>query len=181
MRKIPVDYLSITRHKFRAPKGIGALHARRRGPFSALIWCGHQERNQRGGTESVPLIVGLGKAAELARKRPADYEKKVRPLRGELEVHIVKQDIVKHGAERPLAAAFGHSAERRRRAPHRHLCGTRCAGRLRQALRASKSRRGLVQFCPLDTLAPIHPRTKHAWIKVCGLKLAKDLRISIVE
>jgi cysteine desulfurase len=56
VRKIPVDYLSITGHKFHAPKGIGALYVRRKAPFSPLICGGHQERNQRGGTESVPLI-----------------------------------------------------------------------------------------------------------------------------
>ena len=89
VRKIPVDYLSVTGHKFHAPKGIGALYVRRKAPFSPLIWGGHQERNRRGGTESVPLIVGLGKAAELARRHLPDYEKKVRPLRDQLEEGIM--------------------------------------------------------------------------------------------
>lgn len=85
VRKLPVDYLSLTGHKFHAPKGIGALYVRRKTPFSPLIYGGHQERNLRGGTESVPLIVGIGKAAELARRHSLDYEKKVRPLRDKLE------------------------------------------------------------------------------------------------
>jgi cysteine desulfurase len=85
VRRIPVDYLSIRGHKFHAPKGIGALYVHRNAPFSPLIWGGHQERNRRGGTESAPLIVGLGKAAELARKPLPDYEKKVRPLLDEME------------------------------------------------------------------------------------------------
>ncbi len=54
-----------------------------------MVHGGHQERNRRGGTESVPLIVGMGKAAELARKHLPDYEKKVRPLRDELEEGIL--------------------------------------------------------------------------------------------
>jgi len=89
VRKIPADYLSLTGHKFHAPKGIGALCVRRKSPFSPLVYGGHQERNRRGGTESVPLIVGVGKAAQLARKHLPDYEGKVRPLRDELEEGIL--------------------------------------------------------------------------------------------
>jgi cysteine desulfurase len=89
VRKVPADYLSLTGHKFHAPKGIGALYIRRNSPFSPLVHGGHQERNRRGGTESVPLIAGMGKAAELARKHLPGYERKVRPLRDELEEGIL--------------------------------------------------------------------------------------------
>lgn len=89
VRTVPVDYLSITGHKFGAPKGIGALYVRRKTPFVPLIVGGHQEKNRRGGTESVPLIVGLGKAAELAKKKLPDYDKTVRPLRDALEEGIL--------------------------------------------------------------------------------------------
>jgi len=85
VRNVPVAYLSLTGHKFNAPKGIGALYVRRKAPFSPLVYGGHQERNRRGGTESVPLNVGMGKAAELARKHLPDYERNVGPLRDELE------------------------------------------------------------------------------------------------
>ena len=89
MRKASADYLSLTGHKFHAPKGIGVLYVRRKAPFLPFIYGGHQERHRRGGTESVPLIVGLGKAAELARNHLPDYEKKVRPLRDKLEEGIL--------------------------------------------------------------------------------------------
>lgn len=89
VRKVAADYLSLTGHKFHAPKGIGALYVRRKAPFSPLVYGGHQERNLRGGTENVALIVGMGKAAELARKYVPSYEKKVRPLRDELEEGIL--------------------------------------------------------------------------------------------
>lgn len=94
--KLPVDvsalsrdYLSLTGHKLGAPKGIGALFVRRRVPFSPLLHGGHQERGRRGGTECVPLIVGLGKAAELALNKLPDYERIVRPLRVALEAGIL--------------------------------------------------------------------------------------------
>jgi cysteine desulfurase len=89
LRKTQVDYLSLTGHKFHAPKGIGVLYVRRNTPFSPLIRGGHQERNLRGGTENVALIAGMGKAAELARKHLPDYEKKVHLLRDALEKGIL--------------------------------------------------------------------------------------------
>ncbi len=89
VKKIQADYLSLTGHKIHAPKGIGALYVRRKAPFSPFVHGGHQERGFRGGTESVPLIVGMGKAAELARKHLPSYDNKVRPLRDALEDGIL--------------------------------------------------------------------------------------------
>lgn len=67
VREIPVDFLSISGHKFHAPKGIGALYLREGVRFEPLIRGGGQEAGRRSGTENVPYIVGLGKAASLAR------------------------------------------------------------------------------------------------------------------
>ncbi len=89
VRTTEVDYLSLTGHKLHAPKGIGALYVRRKAPFKPLIYGGHQERMLRGGTENVPLIVGLGKAAEMARKHLADFNTQVRPMRDALEHSIL--------------------------------------------------------------------------------------------
>jgi len=89
VRKVQADYLSLTGHKFNAPKGVGALYIRRKVPFSPYLYGGHQEHSVRGGTENVPLIVGMGKAAELARKHLPGYEKKVHPLRDALEEGIL--------------------------------------------------------------------------------------------
>jgi len=89
VRNVPINYLTLTGHKFHAPKGVGALYVKRKTPVSAYVYGGHQERNLRGGTESVPLIVGIGKAAELARKHLPRYEDEVRPLRDTLEEGIL--------------------------------------------------------------------------------------------
>lgn len=90
VRKVKADYLSLTGHKFHAPKGIAALYVHRKAPFSPFVHGGQQERNLRGGTENVALIVGMGEAAKLAAKRLAGYDKKVRPLRDALEDGILK-------------------------------------------------------------------------------------------
>lgn len=85
-----IDYLSLAGHKFNAPKGIGALYVRRKAPFVPLIYGGYQEHSQRGGTENVALMVGMGKAAEMAFTKLSDYERTVRPLRDELERGILQ-------------------------------------------------------------------------------------------
>lgn len=90
VRQVQADYLSLTGHKFHAPKGVGVLYVRRKTAFSPYVYGGHQERNQRGGTENVALIVGIGKAAELAKKRFPNYDNKVRPLRDALENGILE-------------------------------------------------------------------------------------------
>jgi len=62
-----VDMLSLSGHKFHAPKGIGVLYIRRGTRFSPYMIGGHQEKGRRGGTENVASIIALGKAAELAK------------------------------------------------------------------------------------------------------------------
>lgn len=101
--QLPVDYLSLTGHKFNAPKGVGALYIRRGAPFSPLLHGGHQERGLRGGTENVALIAALGEAAELAMKKLPEYEGTVHLLRDALEAGI----LTLSGTE-----LNGHKAER---------------------------------------------------------------------
>jgi cysteine desulfurase len=80
-----IDLLSLSGHKLHAPKGIGALYVKRGTRFRPLIRGGHQERGRRAGTENVPGIVGLGRAAELAQAGLADENTRVRALRDRLE------------------------------------------------------------------------------------------------
>ncbi len=63
----PVDVMSFASHKFHGPKGVGGLFVRRGVRVRPLMVGGPQERGRRGGTENVPGIVGIGKAAELAQ------------------------------------------------------------------------------------------------------------------
>ena len=90
VQETDIDMLSLSAHKFHGPKGVGALYVRRGTRFMPYLMGGHQEKHRRAGTENVPYIVGLGKAAELAQKRLTDgTSAKIAALRDELEQGIV--------------------------------------------------------------------------------------------
>lgn len=76
-----VDLLTMTAHKIYGPKGAGALFVRRGVKIKPIMFGGAQERTIRPGTESLPAIVGLGKAAELAKLHLEDNVEKVQALR----------------------------------------------------------------------------------------------------
>ena len=86
---LPVDLLTISGHKFHAPKGVGALYVRRGITFPPFIIGGHQERNRRAGTENVAGIVGMGLAAEIALSRIAADSEHERKLRDRLEALLL--------------------------------------------------------------------------------------------
>lgn len=82
---LDVDFASITAHKIYGPKGVGALYVRRKKvAIAAEIEGGGQERGMRSGTLNVPGIVGLGRAAEIAREEMAVESKRVAQLRDRL-------------------------------------------------------------------------------------------------
>ncbi|MGK7925253.1 MAG: cysteine desulfurase NifS [Spirulina sp.] len=89
MKESAIDFLAISGHKVHAPKGIGALYVRRGTRFRPLLIGGHQERGRRGGTENVPGIVALGKAAELAEAHLVNVDRE-RHLRDRLEGTILE-------------------------------------------------------------------------------------------
>ncbi len=87
----PIDMLSLSGHKLHGPKGIGALYLRRGIKFRPMIRGGHQERGRRAGTENVPAIIGLGKAAQLALEHMTDENTRVKALRDKLEKGLLSQ------------------------------------------------------------------------------------------
>ena len=86
-----VDMLSLSGHKFHAPKGIGVLYVRKGTKFSPYMIGGHQEEGRRGGTENVASIIALGKAAELAKQNlDQNGYAVVGELRDKLEAALLK-------------------------------------------------------------------------------------------
>lgn len=87
-----VDLLTISGHKIHAPKGVGALYVRRSVQLSPMFHGGSHERQRRAGTENVPGIVGLGKAAAIASEwLKTDGPAKLAALRDRLEQTILTQ------------------------------------------------------------------------------------------
>jgi cysteine desulfurase len=95
--KVPVDVnaircdlLSISGHKFHAPKGVGALYVRKGTLIQSLLIGGRHERSRRAGTENVPGIVGLGRAAEIAREGLTNGAmERIREMRDRIEQTVI--------------------------------------------------------------------------------------------
>jgi cysteine desulfurase len=99
VRDVPCTLLTISGHKIGAPKGIGALVVRDRRAVEAIIHGGGQQFGLRPGTENVPGIIALGKAAELAAAEQAELAPRLEALRDDLEtrLHTLFPDAVVHG------------------------------------------------------------------------------------
>lgn len=92
VEKMHIDLLSISGHKLGAPKGIGAIYIRKGVKVSPLIFGGAQEKKMRAGTENIPGIVGLGKAAELAVAELEQTRGRLTALRDKL-IHGILEKI----------------------------------------------------------------------------------------
>ena len=99
VEEIQCDLMSVSAHKIYAPKGVGVLFIRRGTRLHQQNVGGRQERGVRGGTESVPLIVAFGKAAELAEERLKEDPQRLGKLRDALEDRVFEQinDAVLNG------------------------------------------------------------------------------------
>jgi len=90
VKKSNIDLLSISGHKFNAPKGVGALYIRKGTKILNMIHGGGQEKNMRAGTENVASIVGMGKAIDLATENIEKKNRYIKELREYLIDNILK-------------------------------------------------------------------------------------------
>lgn len=87
---LPIDFLSISGHKFHGPQGVGAIYARVPKSLCPILLGGPQEYGVRPGTENLPGIVGIGKAADIRAKRLHTVINKVGELRDYFELSILR-------------------------------------------------------------------------------------------
>jgi cysteine desulfurase len=86
---LDVDYLTYTGHKLYGPKGAGVLYIKKSAPFTPLIYGGKQEKGRRSGTENITGIIGIGKAAEIAKMNLDEWNKHYSHLKNKLVDGIV--------------------------------------------------------------------------------------------
>ena len=91
MKEMPIDMLSMSGHKFHAPKGVGVLFIRKGVHIQQFMQGGAQERNQRAGTENLASIVGLGKAIELATATIDAHNAQLSAIRDHMIERILKE------------------------------------------------------------------------------------------
>jgi cysteine desulfurase len=89
VKAAPIDMLSLSGHKFHAPKGVGILYVRRGMKFKPFMLGGHQESHRRAGTENVPGIIAVSKACELARLGMETEIAQLAAMRDRLEAGLV--------------------------------------------------------------------------------------------
>lgn len=104
VKKLGIDLLSMSAHKFYGPKGVGALYVKEGVNFERIQDGGHQEKNKRSGTENVAGIVGLGKAIELAYQDFENYNQRLLQLR-DYYISQIEEKI-------PYAKLNGHRIKR---------------------------------------------------------------------
>ena len=90
VKNTQIDMMSVSGHKFHAPKGVGALYIKAGTLISPLIIGGHQEKGKRAGTEAVPSLVGIGYAAQLAQENLEYEATTVKKMRDTLEQNIIR-------------------------------------------------------------------------------------------
>jgi len=107
VKRLGVDLLSLSGHKLHGPKGVGALFIKKGVRLAKQMTGGHHERDRRAGTENVPGIVGLGRAAELARLHLGERAERIGQLRDYFEQQV-----------RARLANVCVNGEPKRRVPH---------------------------------------------------------------
>ncbi len=103
VRKLGVDFLTISAHKIYGPKGVGALFVKHGTPYCPLIRGGHQERGRRAGTENTLGILGMGKAAEMRMNEMPEEEERL----------LLLKQVLKKGIEESIddIAINGHPTD----------------------------------------------------------------------
>ncbi len=105
-----IDLLCLSGHKFNGPKGIGALCIKKGIPVEPILFGGGQEKGLRPGTHNTPLIVGLGKACEIAQLTAPDTYKRMTSIQNDIEQYFLNNNIgrplVNHSRRSPFISSI---------------------------------------------------------------------------
>lgn len=112
VKKLGVDMLSFSAHKFNGPKGVGALYIKNGIPMARLISGGHQERTRRGGTTNVPGVVGFAEALRLTKESLSADNRLIASLRDRF-IKRVEEEIpyVKLNGARDMSKRLPSNAD----------------------------------------------------------------------
>lgn len=112
VKKLGVDLLSFSAHKFNGPKGVGALYIKNGIPMDRLISGGHQERTRRGGTTNVPGVVGFAEALRLTKESMQKDNEYVASLRDRFIARVEREiPFVKLNGARDMAKRLPSNAD----------------------------------------------------------------------
>jgi len=89
VQEMPIDFLSLTGHKFHSPQGVGAIYCKDKFLLAPMLFGGFQEDGFRPGTENVPGITGMGKAAEIREKNLPELISRMKDLRDRFEAMLL--------------------------------------------------------------------------------------------
>lgn len=103
VKTLDVDFLTLSGHKFHAPKGVGALYVRKNVKFVPFMYGGHQEEGQRAGTENTASIVAMGMAAEIAAENvKAGKNLRIEKMRDNFEQRLEEEFDVRIAGKESL-------------------------------------------------------------------------------
>ncbi|MEM7008540.1 MAG: cysteine desulfurase family protein [Thermodesulfobacteriota bacterium] len=89
INEIPVDFFSLTGHKFHSPQGVGAIYTKDKYMLAPILFGGFQEEGFHPGTENLPGIVGMGKAAEIRKENLSEQIYRMEDLRNRFEAMVL--------------------------------------------------------------------------------------------
>ncbi|MCR5282753.1 MAG: cysteine desulfurase [Lachnospiraceae bacterium] len=160
--RLGIDLLSVSGHKLHGPKGIGLLYASERSRLRPMIYGGGQQKNMRSGTENVPGIAGLAKAAELAYANLEEDTDRLYALKDGFATELLKlPDVILNG---PIADG---DTKKEDRVDAPHIVNASFLGIRSEVLLHALEEKGI--YVSSGSACSSHKKTKSGTLQAMGL------------